>query len=207
VNQCHRRIRLAVLIVSITSLTACSLAPPEPGFMQDVGGIKIYSSTADLQAAFLKDRKADEHFCDSRPSDVADTASASIGLSSALVGQNEQITDGASRGAVTLGGRSPAVLITREVMYRTCEMIMNMNLNKTEALDLYIRSLDLVMAVSRTDTGTGSASMVSAPSLPDVQAAEPAITSASQPAKAPGDDKANNSPSSAADFLQELSDQ
>ena len=45
-----------------------------------------------------------------------------------------------------LGGRTPAVLMTREWFFRSCEFSRNYNLTKQEAYQLYLKTLAAVMA-------------------------------------------------------------
>lgn len=158
--------RFILLLAAFTAISGCTTAPPRPNVMDSVGGIKIYSSTSDLQFSFLKERTSNEYFCDSRPSDVADTSGVSIGLSASMPGAREGVSGGSSRGAVDLGGRSPAVLITREMMYRACEMIMNLHLNKKEALELYMETLRSVVKVAEFDGNSGSSPIVGSTPAP-----------------------------------------
>ncbi|MFT5453335.1 MAG: hypothetical protein ACI9N9_002841 [Enterobacterales bacterium] len=174
-NTFPYKYRLALILSTLFVITGCSVAPPKPGISASLDGLIIYSATSDMQSAFLKSSSSGEHFCDSRMSDVADTESVSVGLGYSAVGLSEGINEGASRGAVSLGGRSPAVLITREVMYRTCEMVMNLDLNKKEALDLYIHTLNLVKSVALSDTGTGTASIVGSAPTEDTMTSSPTI--------------------------------
>lgn len=176
-NTFPYKYRLALILSTLFVITGCSVAPPKPGISASLDGLTIYSSTSDMQSSFLKYRNSGEHFCDSRMSDVADTESASVGLGASIIGKSESINEGASRGAVSLGGRSPAVLITREVMYRTCEMVMNLNLDKKEALALYIQTLNLVKSVAQSDTAVGAASMVGSAPVENTNISVPAASS------------------------------
>ena len=53
--------------------------------------------------------------------------SVPAGAGSVSIGDQESI------GSMTMGGRSPAVLITSELLYRACEFSNNFNLDKDEA--------------------------------------------------------------------------
>jgi len=52
-----------------------------------------------------------------------------------------------------MAGRTPAVLMTRELFYRACEFSLNFGLTKQEALDLYNKTLDAVTQVWATEAG------------------------------------------------------
>jgi hypothetical protein len=160
--------RTGLMLGALITATGCA-TPPKPSVTASFGGMKIYSTTADMQSSFMKNVNSGEHFCDSRASDVADTESVGIGISGSMTGEKAGVSDSASSGAVALGGRSPNVLITREVMYRTCEMVMNLTLDKEEALDLYIKTLDLVKSLAQNDTNAGTSSIVGSASAQNIE--------------------------------------
>jgi hypothetical protein len=184
--------RLAFILTTLFSVTGCSVTPPKPSITDSLGGVKVYSTTSAMQSSFVKSRNSGEHFCDSRMSDVADTESASVGLGASIIGKSESINEGASRGALALGGRSPAVLITREVMYRTCEMVMNLDLNKKEALDLYIQTLNLVKNVAQSDTAVGTTSIVGVAPVDNINTPVPAASSSTTTDQDSDDDNSDN---------------
>jgi len=152
--------RVKIGFISFMSLlfVGCSIQPVEPTISVSKG-IRIYSSSADQQATFMKDHDSTERFCLARGADVADTESTGLGATFGLADRNESLTDSVSKGAVDLGGRNPAVLITRELMYRTCEMIMNLNLSKEEALKLFTQTLNASVTVSQNQTDSGAAAL------------------------------------------------
>ncbi len=154
------------IILMISFITGCAIAPSIEPTVSDFKGIHIYSTTADQQSTIMKDHNSTERFCLARGADVADTESAGVGASFGINSKNESLTDGSSRGAVTLGGRNPAVLITRELMYRTCEIIMNLNLTKEESLKLFAETLNASVTISQNQTNSGVAA-ISANALPE----------------------------------------
>lgn len=162
--------RAVLFCFALFAVTGCSsILTPKPMVTDNFKGIHIYSTTSDMQSSFLKDSGSGEHFCDARASDVADTQSAGVGISAALTGQTEGFSESASRGALALGGRTPAVLITRELMYRTCEMIMNLSLDQDAALALYIKTLDIIAGIVKSDTLEGSASVLGSAQVQNVK--------------------------------------
>jgi hypothetical protein len=186
-NTFFSKNRLALILSTLFVVTGCSVSPPKPGITASLSGMTIYSTTSDMQSSFLKSHNSEEHFCDARMSDVADTESASVGLGVSVIGKSESVNEGTSRGAVSLGGRSPAVLITRELMYRTCEMVMNLNLDKKEALALYIQTLNLVKSVAQSDTAVGVASMVGSASVVNTNTPAPAASNSTSVDQDPDD--------------------
>jgi len=152
------KFKLFNLIVMISFITGCATPSMDPT-VSDLKGIRIYSTGADQQSTIMKDINSTERFCLARGADVADTESAGIGASFGLNSKNESLSEGSSVGAVELGGRNPAVLITRELMYRTCEMMMNLNLTKEESLKLFAETLKASVTVSQNQTDSGVAAM------------------------------------------------
>ena len=68
------------------------------------------------------------------------------------------------------GGRSESVLITREILYRTCEFILNHDLNQAQAIALYQQALSTAQAISTSNTMTGTTAVdetASAPAAPN----------------------------------------
>jgi hypothetical protein len=93
-------------------------------------GIDILVESSSLKTTVIKDKDSFERICRSPNPDFAsgETSGVSVGLSKGP-------TIGTSSGAMidSLGGRSPAVLITRELMYRACELTLNLQATDTAA--------------------------------------------------------------------------
>ena len=52
-----------------------------------------------------------------------------------------------------MAGRTPALLLARELLYRLCEFGHNYDLDKTEATALYEKNLDLISKISGIEAG------------------------------------------------------
>ena len=59
---------------------------------------------------------------------------------------SEEATMGSSEAEMV--GRTPTVLMSRELFFRTCEFAVNYNLNKKEATDLFNKTLDTVISLA-----------------------------------------------------------
>ncbi|MBD1584633.1 hypothetical protein [Pseudoalteromonas sp. S16_S37] len=59
-------------------------------------------------------------------------------------------------GADLLGGRNPATLISRELLYRSCELSLNQHLSKEEALAIYRETLSTITKISTAGLGVGT---------------------------------------------------
>ena len=49
-------------------------------------------------------------------------------------------------------GRTPALLASREILYRTCELMGNLDLSKDQALEIYNKSLNTVAEIMGSET-------------------------------------------------------
>ena len=118
-------------------------------------GIDIIVENASLKTTVIKDKDSFERICRSPNPDFASgqTSGVSVGL-----GQGPTI--GTSSGAMidSLGGRSPAVLITRELMYRACELALNLQANPDLSKEIYWRFLATVELAIKSQTGAGAQS-------------------------------------------------
>jgi hypothetical protein len=75
-----------------------------------------------------------------------------------------------------MNGRSPAVLITRELFYRLCETYTNFNLTKEEALPLFQKVLDLVGKGWTAEAAKTAVSIGPVSNTPQSVVATPVIT-------------------------------
>jgi hypothetical protein len=57
---------------------------------------------------------------------------------------SDQVSAQDNSDEVEMAGRTPAILMAREIFYRTCEFSTNFGLNKQEALSLYQQTLTTV---------------------------------------------------------------
>ena len=51
-------------------------------------------------------------------------------------------------------GRSPAVLDARDIMYRACELIGNLNLTPEQAIVVYTDSIKIAASILKTEAAT-----------------------------------------------------
>ncbi len=121
---------------------------------------------------FNPDNSPDRH-CRAPGPDFSVEASegVSLGVVSPLPGVGKDKAGFSSgQAALSLGGRSADVLITRELMYRACEMTSNIDANKQETREIYERFLQTIERVAKVqaETGTNSASDKVASSAPKI---------------------------------------
>lgn len=150
--------RLACLVL-FTGSALCACAPTHSKTtIETVDGLRVLAIPEDLDVAYIKAENGPERLCSPRFGDSAEGFSQAIGLTVGAPGIGTQGTqDGNSVRSISLGGRDPAVLMLRELLYRACELSMNLNLDKEETLKVYDKILSSAIEVVRLNaknTGT-----------------------------------------------------
>jgi len=153
----YTTIRSVLALAIVLMSTSCVMTPPQPK-VEDLGAIDSITSTSDIQMALVKSHGDSERYCAARQSDVADTRSVGTSLGVSAPSTGDSISEGSSQGALALGGRSPAVLIVREMMYRACELSLNLNADSDETLKIYKMFMDEMKAIAAMQTGSGTSS-------------------------------------------------
>ena len=107
----------------------------------------------------FKDTNSPERFCRTPGPDFATGTGGgfSLGLS-----ENSQVAANNTFAAIAMGGRSPGVLVTRELMYRACETAMNTNANPEQTMEIYKFFMEQALAVSKNLAAAADASPPSA---------------------------------------------
>lgn len=129
----------------------------------DRDGIDTIANDGALKVSFIKNKNSPEMMCAYREPDVE--AISHQGLKLTIPGK-EGIGEDSGSSAVTLGGRSPALLIVREMLYRACELSMNLNADKNTTIEVYKMFLDTSKQIAAQSTeGTKSTTVSSDDSL------------------------------------------
>lgn len=141
-------------LAAMFTLSGCS-DPYQPALTATtVQSGTILSSTASLSHTTALPPDSGYIICSQGAPDAVFDASesGSINLSLISLGDDaDEINEGQSE--QEMAGRTPTVLMTRELFYRACEFSRNFSLSKDEALDLYLRTLDAVSNVWPTEAG------------------------------------------------------
>lgn len=153
-----KTLNLITLVCIAVLMSACAGKPSVPSAMER-DGVSAISNTADLQMTFIKDLADKDRYCGARASDVADTSSSGASIGGGTLGDTGNIGEGTSQGALSLGGRNPAVLIVREMMYRACELSMNLNTDTNTTIEIYTKFFNAIKDITSNQTGTGTASV------------------------------------------------
>jgi hypothetical protein len=137
------------LIGFALSLSACS-SGYEPDIQRsEIEGGSIYSSLPSLTETVVTKIDSKLYSCLGRGADATfnQADGGDFSLSLIAVGtssQGDQASNTQSSNEDEMSGRTPGVLMARELFFRTCEFSKNYQLSKDEALDLYKKTLDTV---------------------------------------------------------------
>jgi len=179
-NNIVHRLRIPTGGAILLLITGCTALPPQPeGKLFERNGVSMVVVPANSRETYFSDPKSPERHCRAPSPDFSVTASEGFSLSASLPtpagGKGAGVSDDATQGSLSLGGRNPAVLITRELMYRACELANNLNLNPAETLKLYRDVMNIIVQISSAQSGTGAAAAVATPAAAQVTAT-PAAT-------------------------------
>jgi len=176
-------------LFSALTVSGCAhspLAGSRTDVLFDRAGISILASGSSRQHTYIKQRGTTERFCRGPGADSVNTASQDAEVQIPLKGISAALAEARTTGALDLGGRNPAVLIARELMYRACELASNINADPATEHQIYMQFLQAVTAISKAQTGVGSAALASEPTPPALlPTQQPALPSSTQPASAP----------------------
>ena len=138
-------INILLSLFVVTLLTNCTtLERPKPTghlikdqtFVQQTAGQSFIRMTDKNGTAI--------HTCTMPQPDATFSATTEEGLGLAI--GSEEATMGSSEAEMV--GRTPTVLMSRELFFRTCEFAVNYNLSKKEATDLFNKTLDTVISLA-----------------------------------------------------------
>ena len=157
---------LFTLVLAIT-LTACVSTPTNKSkLIEREGGVSAVEVADSARLTFFKEHNSNERFCGPRQGDIATTQSKSIGLGFSGSLQTDTVSEGASQGAMTLGGRNPEVLLAREMLFRACELALNVNADPEQTIEIYKMFLASIekLADSQATAAASTDAMSSQPS-------------------------------------------
>lgn len=151
---------------SLVLFSGCSADSPEPHTFAH-GGLTTFTATDNSETSLLKVPGTLYKFCAARESDSISTPEHGLSLGLGAGVSKESIGATSGSGALSLGGRDPLVLITREFMYRVCELSLNHDLSKEDTIAIYKYFMDKLIDLAPLTKSDGAASNVLA--APDMK--------------------------------------
>lgn len=137
-----------LLLATFSLLGGCAMAPADLNLNNPaLAPNTAITSTAAASNLIVLSRTDGRYICAQPAPDATYDSGISDSLSLSLP-TNERGANslGSNANEIALGGRTPTLLMTRELMYRTCEFSNNQNLNKTEATALFTQVLKTIAA-------------------------------------------------------------
>ncbi|SFV89077.1 hypothetical protein MNB_SUP05-SYMBIONT-5-1426 [hydrothermal vent metagenome] len=127
--------KIFLIGILITLLSSCTNVATLDSKTFERTGISVVQSSPGSKFSIIKDGNNSQKFCAPREADFSFTSSKGFDL--AVLGKGEEIGEKSTRGSLSLGGRDPAVLILRELVYRACELSVNSNSTKEQTVKIY----------------------------------------------------------------------
>jgi hypothetical protein len=139
-------------LLGVSLISACSNNyHPVPQHMSIETNSSI-SVTAGISQTMVRSKDASYLLCTQPMADAAYDQGSGSNFSIGLVNtSSDQISDQSDSNEVEMAGRTPAVLIAREMFFRACEFSGNYGLTKDEALKLYQQTLVIIGGVWSTE--------------------------------------------------------
>ncbi len=147
----------------------CALTSEETGskdMLFDRDGVDIVTTNSSRQMVMIKDRVSTERFCRGPEPDSSLATSGSVSLTMPFATGAKSVGGQKQQESLALGGRNPAVLITRELLYRACELSMNINADPEKTLAIYREFLEIAEKIAATQTQAGSQAVTSGAPAP-----------------------------------------
>jgi len=150
---------LGMSLVLVAALTACASRSQQPvaAVPQLPDGVVVKSLTT-LDQIYVVRSPADRTaiLCMAPFPDAIGSSSHDTTFSAGLTSK-EGVARQRTRGGERLGGRSADVLLSRELLYRACELAANLHADQELTLKIYDRFLTTLESISKYQTGTGTA--------------------------------------------------
>lgn len=137
----------ATSVLMIVLLSGCSAMEYPTPRASDLVNAHILTTTSGQGQIYVLAKNNNHYLCSLPKPDSTFNQKESGGLNVSLIntqGESTDISEGSNENELT--GRTPTVLMTRELFFRACEFSTNFQLNKDEAKQLYLKTLDGVLA-------------------------------------------------------------
>jgi hypothetical protein len=144
----HKLSFMSSCAVIITLLSGCAsktqLAPSHLEINRN-SVVDVTGSTAGLSQTYFLKKDSGYWVCNQPMPDAAFDQTKDKNFNFSVIGRNSEGGNDAS-GSVNaeMEGRTPGVLMAREMFYRACEFTSNFDLSKDQAMEVYLKTLDAV---------------------------------------------------------------
>ena len=135
---------VALVVMSFLTSACSTIEAPSPETFNITANSSI-SVTAGTSQTFVRSQSANYKLCSQPMPDVAYDKGDDADINYSFINtSSDQVSAQDNSDEVEMAGRTPAILMAREMFYRTCEFSTNFGLNKQEALSLYQQTLKTI---------------------------------------------------------------
>ena len=154
-----KKIKIIGATAIIFSITGCSSSTPVSKVINMRSDkVALVSNSAETTSSLYQSAINKSYYCSSNAPDSTFSTSKDFDFSVSLLnfggGSPEKEHSGSSSSGDEMLGRSPAVLAARDIMYRACELIGNLNLTPEQATVVYTDSLKIAASILKTEAAT-----------------------------------------------------
>lgn len=149
------------------TLGGCASLADEPKpVLTSVADEHIISTTSSIANTLVLDKQTRFVTCTAPPPDASFNQGSQASISGLVAVGGGSDKAGAGEGEESretgLGGRTPAVLFSRDLFFRACEFSRNYELDKGEAITLYNATMQAAAAAFAAETSASNQSMTQA---------------------------------------------
>ena len=161
---CKAKIICSTLI--ILAISGCS-SPTPVSRVIDVRSDKVavVSNSAETTSALYQSNANKSYYCSSNAPDSTFSSSEGFDFSISFLNFGGESPESGEESNSSSGdemlGRSPAVLAARDIMYRACELIGNLNLTSEQAIIVYTDSMKIAASILKTEAARATITQTS----------------------------------------------
>ena len=147
-------IRIVSIAAFSATLGACASVADEPApHVIPIAAEHVISTTASLSNTLVLDRQTQFVTCTAPPPDASFSQGEQASVAAVITGSKDSAGIGEDSEETGLTGRSPALLLAREMFFRACEFSRNYQLTKDEALQVYLKTMDATTSSFAVENG------------------------------------------------------
>ncbi len=147
----NRNLFTILCVVFLSGCTGIHKQKPRIMTLKPETSVSLSASTA---VTYIRSDNDDLIVCSRSSPDALFDQGDAFSLSASLINTgNDSGGDSESSEEIEMAGRTPTVILAREVFYNTCEFSANYNLSKDEASTVFQKALDSIVAVWKIEAG------------------------------------------------------
>ena len=155
------KIRAAVSLFFLT-LSILPATAADSGVIYDARGVDVVANSAAELTSYIRESKSLDKYCKGPGSDYATFGGAGFSIGGSANNEKGGIGLTDTHGVQSLGGRTSALLVTRELMYRACELSLNTGADEANTVEIYKMFIDAIKDITAMHLDTGTDASTSA---------------------------------------------